>query len=129
MKNKLTDAEKELMEILWTNKTAFMKDLLQALPEPKPAATTVATNLKRMQNKDLIGYKSFGNSRQYFPKVKKEDYFNGEMTSIINQFFNSSVSQFASDSFRWFLLGRCDFCYGDSGNANFGSIDMATYQG
>ena len=65
MKNKLTDAEKELMEILWTNKTAFMKDLLQALPEPKPAATTVATNLKRMQNKDLIGYKSFGNSRQY----------------------------------------------------------------
>lgn len=96
MKNKLTEAEKELMEILWTNKTAFMKDLLQALPEPKPAATTVATNLKRMQNKDLIGYKSFGNSRQYFPKVKKEDYFNGEMTSIINQFFNSSVSQFAS---------------------------------
>ncbi len=96
MKNKLTDAEKELMEILWTNKTAFMKDLLQALPEPKPAATTVATNLKRMQNKDLIGYKSFGNSRQYFLKVKKEDYFNGEMTSIINQFFNSSVSQFAS---------------------------------
>lgn len=96
MKNKLTEAEKEIMEILWTNENAFMKDLLIRLPEPKPAATTVATNLKRMQNKDLIGYRIFGNSRQYFPKVKKEDYFTGEMTSIITQFFNSSVSQFAS---------------------------------
>lgn len=93
---KLTEAEKEIMEVLWTNKTAFMKDLLQAFPEPKPAATTVATNLKRMQNKDLIGYKIFGNSRQYFPLVKKEDYFTNEMTAIINQFFNKSTFQFAS---------------------------------
>lgn len=93
---KLTDAEKDLMEILWTQDKAFMKDILDAYEEPKPATTTIATLLKRMQNKDLVGYKTFGNSREYFPKVKKEDYFQEEMTSMIDRFFNSSVSQFAS---------------------------------
>ena len=96
MKAKLTEAEKEIMDILWENKTAFMKDILEAFPEPKPAATTIATNLKRMQNKNLVGYKTFGNSREYFPMVEKETYFNQEMTSMIDRFFNSSVSQFAS---------------------------------
>lgn len=93
---KLTDTEIILMEILWQKEKAFMKDILDEYTEPKPAATTIATLLKRMQNKDLIGYKTFGNSREYFPKVRKEDYFQEEMTSMIDRFFNNSVSQFAS---------------------------------
>ena len=93
---KLTDAEKDLMEIIWQKKAAFMKDIIEEYPEPKPATTTIATLLKRMQNKDLIGYKTYGNSREYFPKVSKEVYFKEEMTSMIDKFFNSSASQFAS---------------------------------
>ena len=93
---KLTDAEKDLMEIVWQKKAAFMKDIMEEYPEPKPATTTIATLLKRMQNKDLIGYKTYGNSREYFPKVSKEVYFKEEMTSMIDKFFNSSASQFAS---------------------------------
>lgn len=93
---KLTDAEKDLMEIIWQKNTAFMKDIMEEYPEPKPANTTIATLLKRMQNKDLIGYKTYGNSREYFPKVSKEVYFKEEMTSMIDKFFNSSASQFAS---------------------------------
>ncbi|RKE75867.1 BlaI/MecI/CopY family transcriptional regulator [Chryseobacterium sp. AG363] len=93
---KLTDSEKSLMEILWEKKTVFMKDILEAYPDPKPAPTTIATLLKRMQNKELIGYKLYGNSREYFPKVEKGEYFKEEMTSMIDRFFNSSVTQFAS---------------------------------
>ena len=93
---KLTDAEKDLMEIIWQKKAAFMKDIMEEYPEPKPATTTIATLLKRMQNKDLIGYKTYGNSREYFPKVSQEVYFKEEMTSMIDKFFNSSASQFAS---------------------------------
>jgi len=93
---KLTETEIILMEILWQREKVFMKDILEDYADPKPASTTIATLLKRMQNKDLVGYKLYGNSREYFPKVKKEDYFQGEMTSMIDRFFNSSVSQFAS---------------------------------
>ncbi|PQA93692.1 penicillinase repressor [Chryseobacterium shigense] len=93
---KLTGSEKNLMEILWEKKRIFMKDILDSYPDPKPAATTIATLLKRMQNKDLVGYTQYGNSREYYPKVEKEEYFNEEMTSMIDRFFNSSVTQFAS---------------------------------
>ncbi|WP_333851114.1 BlaI/MecI/CopY family transcriptional regulator [Epilithonimonas sp.] len=93
---KLTETEIILMEILWKKEKVFMKDILEEYAEPKPASTTIATLLKRMQNKDLVGYKLYGNSREYFPKVKKEDYFQGEMSSMIDRFFNNSVSQFAS---------------------------------
>lgn len=93
---KLTDSEKNLMEILWEKKRVFMKDILDSYPEPKPAATTIATLLKRMQNKDLVGYTLYGNSREYYPKVEKGEYFKEEMTSMIDRFFNSSVTQFAS---------------------------------
>ena len=93
---KLTDSEKILMEILWEKKKIFMKDILETYPDPKPAATTIATLLKRMQNKELIGYKLYGNSREYYPKIEKGEYFKEEMTSMIDRFFNSSVTQFAS---------------------------------
>jgi predicted transcriptional regulator len=93
---KLTDSEKGIMEILWDKQKVFMKDILDLYPEPKPASTTVATLLKRMQNKDLVGYTLYGNSREYYPKVAKGEYFNEEMTSMIDRFFNSSVTQFAS---------------------------------
>ena len=93
---KLTGSEKILMEILWEKEKVFMKDILESYPEPKPAPTTVATLLKRMQNKDLVGFTLYGNSREYYPKVAKGEYFKEEMTSIIDRFFNSSVAQFAS---------------------------------
>jgi BlaI family penicillinase repressor len=43
---KLSKSEEQLMEHLWSLEKAFLKDLIDAFPEPKPAATTVATLLK-----------------------------------------------------------------------------------
>jgi len=93
---KLTDSEKDVMEILWEKEKAFMKDILESFPEPKPATTTIATLLKRMQNKNFVGYTVYGNSREYFPKIAKGEYFKEEMSSMIDRFFNNSVTQFAS---------------------------------
>ncbi|HAI40758.1 MAG TPA: penicillinase repressor, partial [Maribacter sp.] len=92
----LSKSEEELMNILWKQKKAFMKDLLDAYPEPKPATTTVATLLKRMTDKKFIDYKSYGRSREYYPLVKKKDYFSKHVNGLIKNFFNDSASQFAS---------------------------------
>ena len=92
----LSKAEEELMNILWKHKKAFMKDLLDTYPEPKPATTTVATLLKRMTAKGFVAYKSFGRSREYYPLVKKKDYFSKHVNGLIKNFFNDSASQFAS---------------------------------
>lgn len=93
---KLSKSEEELMNHLWKLEKAFMKDLLDAYAEPKPATTTMATLLKRMKDKGFVDYNLFGNSREYFPLVKKKDYFSKHVNSLIKNFFNDSASQFAS---------------------------------
>ncbi|MBF8148762.1 BlaI/MecI/CopY family transcriptional regulator [Winogradskyella sp. F6397] len=92
----LSKTEEQLMQYLWKLDKAFMRDLLECYPEPKPATTTVATLLKRMIGKGFIDYKTFGKSREYFPLVKKEDYFSKQFKGLIKNFFNDSASQFAS---------------------------------
>ncbi|MAO11680.1 MAG: penicillinase repressor [Flavobacteriaceae bacterium] len=92
----LSNSEEQLMQLLWKQKKAFMKDLIEAYPEPKPAPTTVATLLKRMQDKNFVDYKQMGRSREYFPLVKKKDYFSKQVNGMIKDFFNDSASQFAS---------------------------------
>ncbi|MGB5554175.1 MAG: BlaI/MecI/CopY family transcriptional regulator [Flavobacteriaceae bacterium] len=92
----LSKSEEELMNLLWKQKQAFMKDLLEAYPEPKPATTTIATLLKRMQDKGFVAYKSIGRSREYYPLVKKKDYFSKHVNGLIKNFFNDSPGQFAS---------------------------------
>ncbi|TMU54507.1 BlaI/MecI/CopY family transcriptional regulator [Flagellimonas algicola] len=92
----LSKSEEELMNIIWKQRKAFMKDLLDAYPEPKPATTTVATLLKRMIDKGYVAYKSFGRSREYYPLIRKQDYFSKQVKGLIKNFFNDSPSQFAS---------------------------------
>ena len=92
----LSKTEEQLMEYLWNQEKAFLKDLIEAFPDPKPAATAVATLLKRMTDKGFVGYKLYGNSREYHPMVKKSDYFSKQMKGMIKNSFNDSVLQFAS---------------------------------
>jgi BlaI family penicillinase repressor len=92
----LTKAEEQLMHYIWKLKKAFMKDLIDSFPDPKPAGTTVATLLKRMQDKGFVGYTLYGNSREYYALVTKTDYFTKHVNGMIKNFFNDSVSQFGS---------------------------------
>ena len=93
---KLSAAEEQLMHIIWKSGKVFMRDLLDTFDEPKPAATTVSTLLKRMQEKGCIGYILYGNSRQYYPLIKKEDYFSKHFKGMVKNFFDNSSMQFAS---------------------------------
>lgn len=92
----LSKTEEQLMQYLWKLEKCFMKDLLDAYPEPKPATTTIATLLKRMTDKGFIAYTLYGKSREYYPLVKKKDYFSKHVNGLIKMFFNDSATQFAS---------------------------------
>jgi len=84
------------MQYIWKSKKAFMNELLEMYPEPKPASTTVATLLKRMTDKGFIDYEQMGRSRQYYPIVKKSDYFSRHINGLIKKYFDDSPSTFAS---------------------------------
>jgi BlaI family penicillinase repressor len=92
----LTNAEEQTMKLLWRLERAFIRDLLNEFPDPKPAQTTVLTLLKRMIDKGFVSYKLYGNSREYYPLIKKADYFSDHINVLIKDFFNNSTAQFAS---------------------------------
>ena len=92
----LTNAEEQVMKFLWKLDKAYMKNILDEFPEPKPATTTIATLLKRMTDKGFVGYNQHGSNREYFPLVKKTDYFSKHLNGLIKEFFNNSTAQFAS---------------------------------
>ena len=93
---KLTKTEEGIMELIWKGDKVFLNDIMESHPEPRPAASTLATLLKRMQDKGFVGYTVFGNSRQYYALVKKEDYFSKQVKGIISNHFDNSAMQFAS---------------------------------
>ena len=93
---KLTETEEIIMKYLWKLDKAFMKDLVDEFPDPKPAYTTIATVLTRMINKGYVSFNQFGKVREYYPVIKKSEYFSGQFQKIIKNFFNNSTPQFAS---------------------------------
>ena len=92
----LTNAEEQIMKLLWRLEKAFIRDLLNEFPEPGPAPTTVLTLLKRMIDKGFVSYRQCGNSREYYPLIRKTDYFSDHFNNMIRDFFNDSPAQFAS---------------------------------
>jgi predicted transcriptional regulator len=93
---KLTAAEEVLMHHLWALGKAFMKDILDAYDDPKPATTTVATLLKRLIDKGAVSYREYGNSREYYPLIARDAYSRTQVSGLIRNFFNNSSAQFAS---------------------------------
>ena len=92
----LTNAEEQVMKLLWKLEKAFIRDLMKELPDPKPAQTTINTLLKRMIDKGFVNYRQYGNSREYYPLVTRNDYFSDHISVLIKDFFNNSTAQFAS---------------------------------
>lgn len=92
----LTKAEEQVMRYLWNLEKAYLKNILDEFPEPKPATTTIATLLKRVIDKGFVGYNQHGSNREYFPIIKKTEYFSKQVNSMIKDYFNNSASQFAS---------------------------------
>lgn len=92
----LSKSEEKLMDLIWKYKRVFLKELIESHPEPRPAKTTIATMLKRMQDKGFVGYTLFGNSRQYFPLVNRSEYFSKHLKKMIGDYFENSALQFAS---------------------------------
>jgi BlaI family transcriptional regulator, penicillinase repressor len=92
----LTKAEEQVMRYLWNLDRAYLKNIVDGFPDPKPATTTVATLMKRLIDKGFVGYNQHGSNREYFPIVKKTEYFSKQVNLMIKDYFNNSASQFAS---------------------------------
>lgn len=89
----LTKAELELMQVIWDKEKVLVHDILDVLPEPKPAYNTVSTIVRILEQKGFVGHKAYGRTYEYFPLVSKEAYTQRYMTTVLDNFFDGSLSR------------------------------------
>lgn len=93
---KLTNKEEEIMQILWRLKKAFVKDVLAEITEEQPHYNTLSTIIRNLEEKGFVSHNAYGNTHQYFPLVKMEDYRKRFINTAIDNYFNSSYKNMVS---------------------------------
>ena len=83
----LTRAEEQVMQILWDIKGAFVKEVIERFPEPKPAYNTVSTIVRILENKGFVTHESFGKSHKYIPSISKEEYRSFTAEKVVDEYF------------------------------------------
>jgi BlaI family penicillinase repressor len=96
MDKQLTKAEEQLMQILWELEEAAIQDIINQLPEPKPAYNTVSTIIRILETKDFVAHKAKGRGYIYFPLVSKAIYTNQSLQKIVDGYFGGSFKSMVS---------------------------------
>ncbi len=92
----LTKAEEQVMQLLWKLEKAFVKDLIDEMPNPKPAYNTVSTIVRILEKKGFVGHNAYGKTHEYFPLVAREDYTRLYMKNFMRNYFSGSFKEMVS---------------------------------
>jgi BlaI family transcriptional regulator, penicillinase repressor len=92
----LTRAEEHIMQVIWRLDKAFLREIMDELPNPKPHQNTVATIVKILVEKEFIGVNVFGRMHQYYPLISKEAYSKSTIKSLVKGYFEGSFSNAVS---------------------------------
>lgn len=92
----LTKAEEQIMQSIWKLETAFLKDIIDAQPDPKPHSNTIATIVKILVDKGFVGVNQIGRVHQYYPVVTKEEYSSSTIRNLVEGYFEGSFADAVS---------------------------------
>lgn len=92
----LTKAEEQIMQVLWQLEKAFVKEVIDELPLPKPAYNTVSTIIRILETKGFIGHEAFGKAHQYYPLISREEYKRHATEKLLGNYFENSVESMFS---------------------------------
>jgi predicted transcriptional regulator len=93
---KLTNAEEEIMQILWDLEHGFVKDVIDCMPDPKPPYNTVSTVIRVLEKKNFISHRQYGNTYEYYPVVSREEYAKVHFNGFLSNYFQNSFPKMAA---------------------------------
>lgn len=96
MIKQLTKAEEQFMRVLWELEEASVQEIIDKLPEPKPAYNTVSTIIRILETKEFVSHRAKGRGYIYFPLVPKTDYTNQSLNKIVDGYFEGSFKSLVS---------------------------------
>lgn len=92
----LTKAEEQIMQVVWANDKMFIKDIVDLMPNPKPAYNTVGTFLKILESKGFVSREKVGNTFAYSAAVQKKAYTQNFMNGFLSNYFEGSAEKLFS---------------------------------
>lgn len=92
----LTKAEERIMQILWDLEKAFIKDIRDHFPDPRPPYNTISTIVRVLVRKEIVSFKTYGGAYQYYPLISKEEYSKSQLGKLIDDYFGNSLKEVVS---------------------------------
>lgn len=92
----LTKAEEQLMQVLWNMQKAFVREIIDQMPNPKPPHSSVSTLMRILEAKGVVGYEAFGKSHRYYPLISREEYKKFQLKKLLGNYFDNSVHKLFS---------------------------------
>lgn len=98
---KLTNKEREIMDLYWQYGPMFVRELQEHYHEPRPHFNTLSTIVRMLERKGFLSHKQYGNTYQYFAAITEEEYGKTSMAGVIKSYFDNSyfnvVSSFVKE--------------------------------
>jgi predicted transcriptional regulator len=92
----ITKAQEEILKAVWEIENGAVSDVLERLPEPKPAYNTVATVIKVLEKKGYLAHRTFGKTNVYYAIISRNDYAQQVVRNTFTGLFNRSLNQMVS---------------------------------
>ncbi|MGI4823503.1 MAG: BlaI/MecI/CopY family transcriptional regulator [Janthinobacterium lividum] len=93
----LTKTEEPIMQALWKLKKAFVKDIIEHLPEdPKPPYNTVSSVVRILERKGYVGFTAYGKTYEYFPLISRAQYRANSLKRMLARYFDNSPAALVS---------------------------------
>lgn len=90
--SRISDAEWEIMKIIWKKPNCTAMEIIEILKDSKEwKPKTIKTLIRRLLDKNVIGYEQCGREYKYYPLVSEEESRKIERTSFLQKVYNGSL--------------------------------------
>lgn len=85
--DQLGDLQAAVMEVVWDQGEATVKTVLGAMPDPKPAYTTVLTIMQKLAKAGWLTHRAEGRSYVYMPTRSREQAGRSVLRRVVGHVF------------------------------------------
>lgn len=90
--SKISDAEWEVMKVIWKNPYCTASTVIDSLKDHKEwKPKTIKTLIRRLLEKEVIGFEPFGREYKYYPLINEEDCVKEESKSFLQRVYRGSL--------------------------------------
>jgi len=89
---KISDAEWEVMKLVWKNNSIKSEEIISELADKRDwSPQTIKTFINRLLKKKVIGYSKNGRSYQYYPLVSEQECIRAERKSFLGKVYDGAI--------------------------------------